>query len=405
MKLITLISLLLVCTLYGQTTKKVLFLGNSYTNSNDLPGVISQLAGADGNTLTKDQNTPGGHRLFNHSTNATSLAKIAADDWDFVVLQDQSQYPSFPASQVALEVYPYAEILSDSIKSNNACSVPLFYNTWGRRDGDPQWDSINTFDKMNMRLFNAYNHMANVNEGMLSPVGVGFKHIFDDPSPEVAFTNLYVGDGSHPTVQGTYLAACIFYNVIYGTTSGGNTYFPAGVTQAEADYIQGVADHVVYEVDSVRIDYRALSYNTFSANVSGNEVTVTSDIQNGTFDHWDFGDGTTSANSNDSHTYSGNGAYNVVMHTSNSCYSDSMTVEVLIGTGSLKENQNEKLNIYPNPSMGEVIIKMNEEKPVLVYSMTGELIKETQTNKTFVLESGIYVVVSEGRTERLVVNK
>ena len=42
---------------------------------------------------------------------STSLAKIASDTWDFVVLQDQSQYPAFSDAQVATDVYPYAEIL------------------------------------------------------------------------------------------------------------------------------------------------------------------------------------------------------------------------------------------------------------------------------------------------------
>ena len=113
----------------AQTSKKVCFIGNSYTYSNDLPGLIASMATADGNILIKDQSTPGGHKFYDHTINGTSLMKISADTWDYVVLQDQSQYPSFPWSQVQTDVLPYAEILVDSIRSANDCAVPLFFNT------------------------------------------------------------------------------------------------------------------------------------------------------------------------------------------------------------------------------------------------------------------------------------
>src|SRR5690554_7009631 len=105
----------------GQTSKKVLFIGNSYTSANNLPGLVSSLAAADGNNLTTDANIPGGAQLNGHASNATVLNKIAAEEWDFVVLQEQSQKPSFSDAQVQSGVYPYAEILSDSIHSNNEC--------------------------------------------------------------------------------------------------------------------------------------------------------------------------------------------------------------------------------------------------------------------------------------------
>ena len=107
-------------------TKNVLFLGNSYTGVNNLPLLTYNLALSLGDTINYDSNTPGGYTYEGHSTNATSLAKIAQGNWDFVVLQEQSQKPSFPPSQVATEVYPYAQVLVDSIKSANACTEPFF---------------------------------------------------------------------------------------------------------------------------------------------------------------------------------------------------------------------------------------------------------------------------------------
>ena len=99
-----------------QTTKKALFLGNSYTAYNSLPNLVENIANSLGDSLIHDRNTPGGQTMAGHASNVTSLNKIASQEWDYVVLQSQSQEPSFPPSQVANDVFPYAEQLTDSIR-------------------------------------------------------------------------------------------------------------------------------------------------------------------------------------------------------------------------------------------------------------------------------------------------
>lgn len=49
--------------------------------------------------------------------------------WDFVVLQEQSQYPSFPQWQVETGVFPYAARLEDSVYAASPCAEPVFYMT------------------------------------------------------------------------------------------------------------------------------------------------------------------------------------------------------------------------------------------------------------------------------------
>ena len=70
-----------------------------------------------------------------------------SEDWDYVVLQGQSQEPSFPYGQVNSQTLPFAMQLADSAQTISTCSQAMFFMTWGRQNGDPQWDSINTFDK------------------------------------------------------------------------------------------------------------------------------------------------------------------------------------------------------------------------------------------------------------------
>jgi hypothetical protein len=89
------------------TARYVLFLGNSYTQFNDLPGLVQGLAQSVGHNLYRDQNTPGGHRLAGHAANPISLAKITARPWDYVVLQEFSLIPVIDSLRVN-SMYPAA---------------------------------------------------------------------------------------------------------------------------------------------------------------------------------------------------------------------------------------------------------------------------------------------------------
>jgi len=390
----------------SQTEKKVCFLGNSYTYVNDLPGILSSIATADGNTLIKDQNTPGGYTLNGHSTNATSLAKISSNTWDYVVLQDQSQFPSFPYAQTSVDVFPKAVILSDSIRSANPCAVPLFFNTWGREIGDAQWDSINSFEKMNNRLYIAYDYMAEVNQGKLSPVGIGFRHIFDESSTVVTHSDLYSADGSHPSIYGTYLAACIFYNVIYETTPVGNIFLPSGVTQNQADYLQSVAYHVVNDVDSLTIDYSTVNPTAnFTYINSTLDVDFTNTSQNGFSYSWDFGDGTSSIEENPTHVYATMGSYDVILTAIRCGVESQITLEVVVGDVGISANQKSMFRAFPNPSNGTVNLEtFDTENKIYVFNLLGEIQKEinpTELKLSINLPSGLYVIKQGTSTQKI----
>ena len=396
----------------SQTTKKVCFLGNSYTYVNDMPGIVESIATADGNTLVKDQNTPGGYTLNGHSTNVTSLAKISSNTWDYVVLQDQSQFPSFPYAQTSVDVFPKAVILSDSIHSANECAIPLFFNTWGREIGDPQWDSINTFEKMNNRLFNAYDFMANENNGKLSPVGIGFRHVFDDASLLVSHADLYSSDGSHPSIYGSYLAACIFYNVIFEATPVENTFLPNGITNSQAFYLQEVAYHVVNDVDSVTINYSDDPTADFTYVSSSLEVEFTNISQIGVSYTWDFGDGTNSTDIDPIHTYASAGNYNVTLtalDNNTACnFNSQKTIDILIDELGLNNNINSIFKIFPNPSKGTVNFQTTDFKnKILIYNVQGQIqleLNPSVSKLSFDLSKGLYLISQGSSVQKVIVD-
>jgi len=395
----------------AQTTKKVCFLGNSYTYVNDLPGLVGNLASAAGNTLVKDQNTPGGYTLAGHSTNVISLTKIAANTWDYVVLQDQSQMPSFPYAQTSVDVFPKAKILSDSIRAANVCAIPLFYNTWGREIGDSQWDSINTFEKMNNRLYIAYDQMVEDNNGKLAPVGIGFRHVSDAMSTVLSHSDLYAADGSHPSIHGSYLAACFFYYSIFDDSPLGNTYHPSGMTALEASYLQNVVHHVVFSVDSLNLDYsNSLPQANFTATPINLASNFTNTSVNGNTYLWDFGDGNTSTDFEPNYTYATTGNYLVTLIAYNCSKSDTteITVNVIgIETDGISEYLSHPFQIYPNPSTSKVFIKTEFiEESILIYNYQGQKIFEFKpTNYTIEveLEQGVYFVKIGSKVQKIII--
>lgn len=62
-------------------TRKVLFLGNSYTYANNLPQIVSDLATNTGDVLIFDSNSIGGYTLADHFDSTLSKNKILSNNW------------------------------------------------------------------------------------------------------------------------------------------------------------------------------------------------------------------------------------------------------------------------------------------------------------------------------------
>ena len=60
---------LLSVTVYGQEEKRVLFIGNSYTDVNNLPNLVKSIANSCGDNLIYESNTPGGCTFMQHCQN------------------------------------------------------------------------------------------------------------------------------------------------------------------------------------------------------------------------------------------------------------------------------------------------------------------------------------------------
>lgn len=89
-------------------------------------------------------------------------------------------------------------------------------------------------------LANAYRDVAAEISAEVAPLGLAFaRSLLERPNLE-----LYVEDG-HPTSDGSYLAACVLYGVIFRQTPVGNRYAGPGVKREDAAYLQHVAAEIL----------------------------------------------------------------------------------------------------------------------------------------------------------------
>jgi hypothetical protein len=419
MKLFVLsLSIFVSATAFAQSqAKRALFLGNSYTAVNNLPQLVADMAASTGDTLIFDSNTPGGYTLEGHFTNTTSLSKIMAGNWDYVVLQEQSQRPSFPISQVEAEVFPYARGLDSIINQYNVCAETVFYMTWGRKNGDAancaSWPPVCTYAGMDSLLNLRYRMMADSNDALLSPVGAVWKYIRQN----FPLIELYQSDESHPSLAGSYAAACSFYTTFFRKDPALIT-FNSGLPAGDAANIRSAARAVVY--DSLIYwhvgEYDPLAGFTYS--VSGmNEITFVNTSANAATWYWSFGDGDTSTAANPVHTYPSAGPFTVTLIAEECSRQDSITQTVNV-TAVISSPDNDKLpfTIYPNPASNQFTLLLNiqgglSKCQVTIYSSVGNEVYRSacletsqQTIKTN-LSSGIYFVRLAGNDGMSVVKK
>ena len=204
---------------------KVLFVGNSFTYyNNGLQSHFRKLTWSSG-LLTRENSrarimTISGGQLPEHAGGFKKV--MSGDDWDVVVLQGHSLGP---ISEGTAEAFRKAARKFTRIAKKQGTRSVLFM-TWAYA-GKPE---------MTAQLDKAYTEIGNELNAQVVPVGLSFAQVTGE-RPDIALTT---DDDRHPTLAGTYLAACTFFAALYDRSPQGLDY-DAGLDADTAAYLQKAA--------------------------------------------------------------------------------------------------------------------------------------------------------------------
>jgi hypothetical protein len=207
------------------STLKVLFIGNSFTARNNVPGLIAALAAAGGKRLEHQLISAGGASLRRHWNKGEAQAAIQSGKHDFVVLQEQSTLPVKNAARMHESVRLFHEAIAAS------GSKTALYMTWARAHTPDSQRAIT----------DAYASIAKELGATLVPVGLAWEQFLGKHDEPV----LHDKDGSHPTLAGSYLAACVFYGALFGESPQGIDEEVDGLDAASAALLRKAATRVL----------------------------------------------------------------------------------------------------------------------------------------------------------------
>lgn len=184
----------------------VLFIGNSY--SFGVPKALARLSARRGRMVRTDQATHNGWTLARHAADEETLGKLRERRWDVVVLQEQSRKPSLPLAR-QITMLPAIRQLAAEARARGA--IPVLYQTWGNRDGDPRKPG-DDFQTMNHRVRRGYESAAAQAGGLIIvPAGEAWER----EVARGAGNGLFMPDGRHPSPKGNDLTAEVFFETLH----------------------------------------------------------------------------------------------------------------------------------------------------------------------------------------------
>ena len=264
---------------------EILLMGNSYVSFNSLHNLVDGVMNAASQPANVSTLNGGGMRLSQHWSNVASAGHqwnttLNNGNWDWVVLQDQSQIPGFPRSQNEWIASKNGAVeLAEVIEDNGGETVLMM--TWGRRNGDSNnaW-RFPDFSTMQDELESGYldyrdNISTNGGNAWVAPVGLAFEHIHDKIVAEGGtptnsgntFYNLYTNDGSHPSLSGSYLAAVVLYATITGNDPVGLSHSTSLSNSLVLELQQAAAATVFNETSYLDYPWQTTNQNPNNASI------------------------------------------------------------------------------------------------------------------------------------------
>ena len=227
----------------NEAPRRVLFVGNSYLYYNDsLHNHVKRIAEEIGpygpGEYQYKSATISGSRLSHHDVDGLlEPGRLGIDEpFELVILQGGSREVLTPGARA--EFHARAVELGRKIRATGAEVALYMIHAYVKPHVlyDP-----GMFDKIQR----TYVPTGNELDALVVPVGLAFERAYR-ARPGIALHEAF--DGTHPNMLGTYLAACVVYQSIYGRSVVGIDYDYFGeVPEEMARFLRRMADKTVRE--------------------------------------------------------------------------------------------------------------------------------------------------------------
>ncbi len=231
----------------------ILFLGNSLMYYNDMPQIFADIATAAGYKVNVESVTKGSATISDFAELTTEVGRKAIPllkekKWDYVIIEPSRRISPYEDTVKAAE---FASAKKIQELAHAAGGEVVLYSVWGNNNGSVTEYKANS----PTNIVSVSNHsmgrrthtkfMQEINAELAAALG-GVKvalagYAFENFIAKYPDVNLYHSDERHPSLDGSYLAACVIYSTLFEKSVIGNS-MTAGTAPAK---IQEIASETV----------------------------------------------------------------------------------------------------------------------------------------------------------------
>ncbi len=390
---------------YASDTTKVLFIGNSFTGTFDVPQMVKGFADAAGLPMVIAAHMPGGISVADvsqgtmaHMNNPMVFDLIRSNDWDYVVLQDnQGRFVdgggNFPSPAQSPVIAGHIKI-RDSMRANNTCSRMLLFSGWAWKDGYP---GLGDGKKLIANIYENYQVLNTSAQEIISPIGAAWLRA----TTQVPSVDLWGPDGAHQSMEGSYITGAVIFASIYRTNTE-SVNFSNGIDTAIARKLRRIA----YETVSDSIKPTKLSSFIPTLTYTGSTLTAPAG-----FSKYEWFKNNTLVGTTTTNTYAitpgTNDCYQVRVTNNNGCVQRSaLACKPTTGINSLFGM--EEITVSPNPAADFIVVNnMDNSDPFnyTISSLSGAVVLKGSINTAntpiniSTLTTGTYYISINTNTE------
>ena len=207
---------------------RFLFLGNSLMYYNDMPDIFAEIAKEQGRdvyvkSVTKGSATVSDFASTSTEVGAEALPLLKNEKWDYVVIEPSRRISPYEDTVKKLEfdsaktirslaATAGAKVVLYAVWGNNNGSVVEYKATGGVSTAEVSTHSMGRAQHTKFMEDTSAELAGIIGDVLVAHAGYAFENcIAADPS-----LNLYYTDERHPSLEGSWLAACVIYETVFG---------------------------------------------------------------------------------------------------------------------------------------------------------------------------------------------